>query len=60
MHSGHKQPIRKKAYLCYDGPFAGHTLWLHTTPTLTMRTLHYHGRYERMSATSTTLIWKPL
>lgn len=58
MHSGRKPKIPKKAYLCYDGPFMGQTLYLSTTPTLYMRTLHYHGRYERMHPTSSILTWK--
>lgn len=54
-----KVVIKKQAYLCFDGPFIGSTLYLATpfTPVFTIggRT----GRY-RISYNPTLLVWEDL
>ena len=50
--------VPKKSYVCYDGPLAGHTLWLVTAFTLPMTFGGRSGRYA-LDLRTKQLTWEP-
>jgi hypothetical protein len=50
--------IAKKEFTCYDGPWAGHILFLSTAPTAYFKSNDVVGRYELDRVNKSYLVWK--